>query len=293
VNFFLGYVFILKISFAKVRIYFRTQKKLYFCGSINKERSINDKLNAKMMQIIWLNEVDSTNHYAALHHTEAPEGSVWAAHVQTAGRGQQHNSWESEPYQNLTFSLLLHPDWLPGEAQFYIAKVVSVGIVDFLRQHDIAPSIKWPNDIYAGAKKIAGVLIENHIAGNVIGSSIVGIGLNVNQQQFLSDAPNPTSMRLENGRRIDLQQALPDLVACILQRYEGLRAGFLQSIDADYLAHLYRLNEWHWFGKKASVFRAKIVGLRPSGELLLEDTNGETASFAFKEIRFLNGDFHL
>ncbi|MDR1681680.1 MAG: biotin--[acetyl-CoA-carboxylase] ligase [Prevotellaceae bacterium] len=236
--------------------------------------------------ITWLSEIDSTNRYAAQRSADAPEGSVWAAFTQTAGRGQQHNSWESEPHKNLTFSLLLRPVWLPAEEQFYLSKAVSLGITGFLRQHGLEPAIKWPNDVYAGDRKIAGILIENQITGSGIGSSIVGIGLNVNQERFFSDAPNPTSIVLETGRTLDLQQALPELTACILNRYESLRAGDRPSLDADYHAQLYRCNQWHLFATDATRFRARIVGVRPSGELLLEDEQRQTRAYLFKEVHF-------
>ncbi|MDR2362408.1 MAG: biotin--[acetyl-CoA-carboxylase] ligase [Prevotellaceae bacterium] len=235
----------------------------------------------------WLSQIDSTNRYAALHLADASEGSVWAAHVQTAGRGQQNNSWESEPYKNLTFSLLLRPTWLPSEEQFYLSKIVSLGVTRFLRQHRIKPAIKWPNDIYVDDKKIAGILIEHQIAGNSIGSSIVGVGLNVNQETFVSDAPNPTSIYLQTGHTLDLQQALPNLITCILNRYEHLRAGDIRPIDADYRQQLYRLNEWRWFETRTNRFRAKITGVRSSGELLLQNEQGQTEAFLFKEVRFL------
>jgi BirA family biotin operon repressor/biotin-[acetyl-CoA-carboxylase] ligase len=239
------------------------------------------------MNIIWLQEVDSTNKYAAQQLADAADKTVWAAHAQTAGRGQQSAKWESEPFKNLTFSLLLRPVWLPADEQFYISKAVSVGVVRFLQRHGLSASVKWPNDIYVGDKKIAGILIENHVGGNVITGSVVGVGLNVNQQKFVSDAPNPTSIWMENGVALNLQEALPELVTCILQGYEQLRNGDTQSIDDEYLVHLYRLNEWHWFAADCGKFRAKITGVRRSGKLLLLTENGETRPFVFKEVKFV------
>ncbi|MDR0668343.1 MAG: biotin--[acetyl-CoA-carboxylase] ligase [Prevotellaceae bacterium] len=238
--------------------------------------------------IRWIPEIDSTNRYAASHAADAPEGSVWAARVQTAGRGQQNNKWESEPHKNITCSLLLRPDWLPAEAQFYISKIVALGIARFLQRYRIEPAIKWPNDMYVAHRKIAGVLIEHQIAGHSIATTIVGVGLNVNQKRFLSDAPNPTSMCLETGQTFDLQQILPELIDCILNPYERLRLGDLQSIDDDYRSLLYRRNEWHWFETDAKRFRAKITGVRHTGELLLQNEQGQTETFLFKEVRFID-----
>jgi BirA family biotin operon repressor/biotin-[acetyl-CoA-carboxylase] ligase len=239
------------------------------------------------MQITWLNEVDSTNQEASRHLAKAEEGSVWASLYQTAGRGQQTNVWESEPGENLLFSLLLRPAWLPAEEQFYISKVASLGVYDFLLQHGIPSTVKWPNDGYVNDKKIAGILIENHIMGNVVGASIIGIGLNVNQKQFSPKAAKPTSMLLEKDGVVAIKEALPVLLACILTRYEALKSGAVAQIDADYLAHLYRFNEWHWFFYNSGQgFRAKITGVQANGQLLLQGENGKTTPFAFKEISF-------
>jgi BirA family biotin operon repressor/biotin-[acetyl-CoA-carboxylase] ligase len=238
--------------------------------------------------ITWLPEIDSTNSEAGRNLPAAAEGSVWAAHYQTAGRGQQNTRWESAAGKNMLFSLLLRPTWLPAEAQFYISKIASLGICDFLTRHAIASVIKWPNDSYVNNKKIAGMLIEHHLGGHTMNASIIGVGLNANQEKFSGNAGNPTSMLLESGCATDIETALPELADCILQRYELLRQGALRQIDDDYRARLYRLNEWHWFETNRRRFRAKIVAVQRNGQLLVEVGDHKIIPFAFKGIRFVD-----
>ena len=127
---------------------------------------------------------------------ELPHATVVSTYNQTAGRGQRGNSWESEPHKNLTFSVLLKPQHIIAREQFYISEIVSVAIVNTLRKYiiDQPIAIKWPNDIYVNDDKICGILIENTLSGYSISQSIAGIGININQQTFLSNAPNPISL---------------------------------------------------------------------------------------------------
>ena len=123
-------------------------------------------------------------------------GAVIATREQTAGRGQRGNSWEAEPGKNLTFSMLLRPRGLHAARQFELSMVVSLAIadaIDALLPQGVRTAVKWPNDIYIGMEKVCGILIENRLAGPFIEYSVAGIGININQRRFLSDAPNPTS----------------------------------------------------------------------------------------------------
>lgn len=237
-------------------------------------------------KIHWMDEVDSTNNEAERHVFEAPEGSVWCAQRQVKGRGQQYNTWESEAGKNLTFSILLRPTFLKAEDQFLLSKIISLSVIDFLEAHGLPARIKWPNDIYAGDKKICGILIEHHIAGEYITATIAGIGINVNQTVFISNAPNPTSIALETAQTLDLKTSLKNLLNQTEKRYLSLKKGAVNTINKDYLTHLYRYNEWHDYMQKGKRFRAKITGIRNTGELLLEKENGTKFSAVFKEIEF-------
>ena len=147
-------------------------------------------------KIIHIDETDSTNHWLKSHQliANSPEPTAIWADYQTAGRGCGTNTWESERGKNLLFSMLIHPENLPANKQFQISMAISLAIVDALGQLVGDLSIKWPNDIYWRNGKIGGILIENTLKGNLIKESIIGVGLNVNQREFHSDAPNPVSL---------------------------------------------------------------------------------------------------
>ena len=237
-------------------------------------------------KIYWLNVVDSTNNEAEKHIATSPEGSVWSAYSQTKGRGQRSNKWESEPGKNLTFSILLRPVFLKAENQFLLAKVISLGITDFLNEKGLQSCIKWPNDIYVGDKKIAGILIVNHLSGEYLTATVAGIGLNINQLIFTSNAPNPTSFFIETKQGLELKSSLKQLLHAIEKRYIFLKEEKTAILENDYLARLYRFNEWHDYLQQDRKIRARIVGIRNTGELILEKDSGEVFFAAFKEISF-------
>ncbi len=156
------------------------------------------------MRIIHLEEVDSTNAYIMREAANLVAPLMVLAHTQTAGQGQRGNSWESEPGKNLTFSIFYRPTALPPMAQFSMSEAVALSVVDFLEAHGLEAKVKWPNDIYVGDSKICGILIRHSILGGVVSSSVIGVGIDVNQKVFLSDAPNPVSMWQLTGKEYDL-----------------------------------------------------------------------------------------
>ncbi len=236
---------------------------------------------------IWLDKVDSTNTFCMnLAAKGEPEGIAVAANVQEQGRGQRGNSWESKDGENLTFSVLLRPTFLKVEEQFSLSKVISLSICDWISTKGLNAKIKWPNDIYVGDKKVAGILIENSFSSSTLEVSVVGIGLNLNQKEFSRDIPNPTSMALLTGNQFRPEVVLSELMGAIRTRYLQLGSGFKMGIDNDYLNKLYRYNEYHSFTTNEVGFKAKIVGVKPTGELILETDKGEQRTFAFKEISF-------
>ena len=160
-----------------------------------------------------LETLKSTNHYLDNLEPTPAEGRVIMTTNQTGGVGQQGNVWESEAGKNLTFSLLLKPTFLPIASRFMLTKAISIAILDFLKQElpDQEVYIKWPNDIYFKNKKIAGILIKNEIKGMMMGTSIIGIGLNVNQESFDENLPNPISMKMITGKDYDLEFILNEI----------------------------------------------------------------------------------
>ena len=237
--------------------------------------------------VLWFDEVDSTNNVASQLLTQGcDDGTVVTTSNQTKGRGQRSNGWESEPHKNLTFTAILKPTFLRVEDQFLLSKAVSLGVVDFLALHGLEAKIKWPNDIYIGDKKVTGILIEHNIMGSTISDSIVGIGININQRVFVSNAPNPTSVAIELNKELELEQSLKEMLGCIEQRYTVLAKGDVGYIENDYFDKLYRLNKFYPYEKNGVVFNAKIIGIRNTGELVLEDESGKQQHYAFKEISF-------
>lgn len=239
-------------------------------------------------EIIRFDSIESTNESARqlIQENKLKEGAVILADEQTRGKGHGSNTWESEKGRNLTFSLVLQPTFVEITGQFVISKAISLGIKDFLALYTPNVTVKWPNDIYIGDKKIAGILIENSIINKRIEYCIAGIGLNINQQQFLSDAPNPVSLIHITGLEVNLNEALELLLGSIETRYEQLKKGEQQAIDREYLANLYRINETHEFITKGRKFSGMITGIDKIGRLLIETGPEEVLMFDFNEVSY-------
>lgn len=242
-------------------------------------------------KLIEIPETESTNTYAKGHRdTEAGCPTVYITDRQTAGRGQRGNSWESEDGKNLTFTLSLHPTWMSASHQFELSMLVSTGIVNALRAYGDEPakySVKWPNDIYYGDKKICGILIENSLTDGCIERSLVGIGLNVNQKTFVGDAPNPTSLCLITEIELDRRAVLDNVVNSILDMVEQ----YSQDPEVDELTALYNSMLWRkdnrahqWKDASGHSFRATLDRVDPDGRLWLVKEDGETRSYLFKEV---------
>lgn len=238
---------------------------------------------------LFFNSLSSTNDkmLEILMHDNPAEGTLIYTEFQTGGRGYMGNTWQSEKGKNLLFSILLYPDFLFSSKQFELSKIISLAITDILKSHYKNITIKWPNDIYAGRKKIAGILIENVVAGMRIERCIAGIGLNINQEHFTSDLPNPTSLFLETGCHFDMTELLDQLIGRIEFWYNLLYRGEFETIDCKYLHCLYRMNESGEFISNDRKFIAKVVGIEETGELILEKEGGGRIRFGFKEIEFI------
>ncbi len=218
---------------------------------------------------------------------DLPNFSCVITDNQTAGKGQIGNKWESEPNKNLTFSILLHPTTLPILKQFLLSKMVSVAIAQTLEQYVADVSIKWPNDIYVGDKKICGILIENSIMGDKIHQSIIGIGLNVNQTLFLSDAPNPVSLKMISNNEYHLEDILLQILEQIEIRFAQLLAGCTNTISHIYFDKLFRREGYFPYKDINGVFVAKIEEVKDFGFLVLKRKDGTISEYAFKEIQFI------
>lgn len=236
----------------------------------------------------WIEETASTNTLLSACCDSLPAGAVISARRQSAGRGQRGNTWESEPYANLTFSMLLRPSVIEASRQFEMSMIVSLAVCDALEKVSGERfMVKWPNDIYAGDKKICGILIENSLAGRRIGHSVVGIGINVNQRTFISDAPNPVSLINLTGRCYDLECMLMTVCDTLLRALEDYESSpDPLALTAAYRSRLWRgegFHRWHDVGRD-EIFEAEIADVAPSGILTLRDRCESCRSYAFKEV---------
>ena len=193
---------------------------------------------------IKLDKVDSTNSHLTQLCSEKniPEGAVVITQQQEQGRGQRGTNWQSEAGKNITLSILLKPTFLKPEEQFALSKTISLGVLDFISSIYLS-KIKWPNDIYIDDKKVGGILIENSVSGNSISHSIIGIGINMNQEKFSEELPNPTSLKLISGKEFNLEDCLEQLCSTIEKRYLQLR-NHPKEVDSDYLKIFIVLMSW-------------------------------------------------
>ena len=242
--------------------------------------------------IIHFDSLSSTNQYAIdlLSKNKPTEGTVIITDNQYAGRGQIGSKWESEPQKNLNLSIILYPTFLLARQQFELNKAICLGVRDFVATHlTNRVTVKWSNDIYVGQKKICGILIQNSLMGKGISSSVVGIGININQTEFVTNPPNPTSFASETNRTYNLEELKAQLYVCIERRYLQLRNGQFQRLTVDYLRHLYRYNKVATYERIANGerFTGMIVGITNFGQLKIQKTDDTIEQFNFKEVKFL------
>ena len=222
---------------------------------------------------MYIKTTHSTNTLLKELIAKGQEPKFIYAGYQTAGRGQTGNSWESEEGKNLVCSILLPPD----KNLYFLNIAVGVAILRLLGEDF---TIKWPNDIYYGDKKVAGILVENAIIGNEVKYSIAGIGLNVNQTAFRSDAPNPVSLKQITGKEYDIDALMQRL-------YEAIQAVLKEDVWSEYKDHLYRREGFWPFEDKNGVFEARIEDVLPTGEIVLCDKSGQTRQYGFKQIKYI------
>lgn len=253
------------------------------------------------MRIVKIDSTESTNKYCeALDLAEVEDFTCYWALEQTAGIGQrtpsplqgtspcqggEFNRWEAAPGKNLTFSLVLHPTFLPADQQFKLTEALSLGVIDFIETINTIASIKWPNDIYVGGKKICGTLVSTRLVGNNIASAICGIGLNVNQTVFPDWVPNPTSLALLTGMEYELETLLRQLLCCIEKRHNELKSG--NNPEPEYLVHLLNLGSRAHYIYNEKEIVATITGVDPHGRLLLTIDDGRHISCGMKEISLI------
>lgn len=245
-----------------------------------------------MYKIVRLDAVPSTNTYArTLDNDPDHRPLVVITDNQTAGRGQRGNTWESEPGKNLTFTLVLYPTYINAAHQFELSMLVSLGIVNALRTYVPAPGqlkIKWPNDIYYADSKLCGILIENTIHEGRLQRTLAGIGININQTTFRSDAPNPISLKQIAGHDLDPDQVLHRTVDAILD----MTHTYADAPDVDNLCYLYNRTLWRndghphpWHDNTDDTdITATLDNVADDGRLTLRLTDNTHRTYLFKQV---------
>lgn len=241
------------------------------------------------LNIIWYNELDSTNNEALRHIGDFDNLSVIAAKCQSSGRGQRGNRWFSAPGENLTFSIVLKPGSgdvprIPVHEYFDLNRISSLSVVSFLSLLGVEASVKWPNDIYVKSRKISGILIENSIVGDEIASSVIGIGINLNQSDF-PELSNATSVKLITGNSISIEEAL-ELFCKEFSKALSLLGN--NSLSNKYTEKLFQKGRTCRYSDylEGREYEGTIKGVTESGRLIVSE-GGKERTYAFKEIGYI------
>ena len=256
-------------------------------GSIMKENSPFE------LELIRLKETDSTNNYIK-HLPLTKEMVIVSTEFQTAGRGQQGNSWESAKGTNLLLSILFSPpENVLANNQFILSQAISLAIQKTLDEYTSGICIKWPNDIYWNNKKIGGILIENELHGKKIERCIIGIGLNINQEVFKSPAPNPVSLFLITGKKYNRDEILMKIIHHFKSYIELIKEGNTKAIIQSYHKVLYRNKGLHAYKDENGIFYASIDHVEPHGAICMKDESGNMRYYNFKEVKVIIDNLEL
>lgn len=242
------------------------------------------------MNILWLEEVDSTNSYIEREADKMDAPAMAVARFQTAGHGQRGNGWESGPGQNLTLSVLIRPEKFPASAQFAISEATALAVVDFLNKHGVESKVKWPNDVYVGDRKISGILIKHSLMGSEISHSILGVGININQTHFVSDAPNPVSLTQITGEEYDLAALAAEFARCLEKRLASVHGDRRRELHDEFLRLLWRGDGKPYLFRDTSTgeeMLAAISDVDMQGVLTLRFADDTYRSYLFKEVGFI------
>ncbi len=247
-------------------------------------------MTADRFDIIYLPETDSTNLQASALLSEKRDKKPFVIRTdfQTAGRGQSKNTWVSEKGNNLLCSVAVFPGFLDVSNHFYLSKMAALSLHDTLKSFLSKTEIKWPNDILVNERKIAGILIENILQGQKLTGSILGIGLNINQQSFPPFSPEASSILIETGLAIPVEEVFEKWLEQFDYWYGVLEEKRWQTIDSHYLEAMYRFDRFAMYKIPGHEFRARIVGVETDGYLMLETENKELLRFGFKEVSFVS-----
>lgn len=237
-------------------------------------------------EVLEYEELGSTNTTVeTMPSGELKDKMVVLTWRQIQGRGLATNKWESAPDKNIAMTVIFRPERLEAANQFAISMVMALGCRDWVSRYVDGVTVKWPNDVYVGDRKISGILIEHRIGGANVQLSFCGIGLNVNQEEFLSDAPNPVSLFQLIRKELPLKRVLGELLECIGHRYTQLCDP--DALKKDFRQSMYRGQGIYEWKDESGRFRASVVGLDEYGQLILLDTEGYERIYAFKAVQYI------
>lgn len=235
---------------------------------------------------MYIRQTNSTNRLMQTM-LDREDGFYIVTDYQSEGRGQVENVWESERGQNILVSILLHPH-IATSQQFRLAMLTGLAVVEAMDTHFHSHfQIKWPNDIYYKDKKLGGILIENRLEQGQVKDSIIGLGLNINQTTFVSDAPNPISLKQITGKEEDRESVLQAVLERLHALQPLLEDAREQELKQRYIARLYRRSGWHEYEDATGRFRAEWVGLGKAGEWIVKTEQGEERTYLLKQIKFI------
>lgn len=241
-----------------------------------------------------LGQTDSTNlevvrQVSALTDTERLQHDCYVARAdyQSAGRGQRGNSWESESGKNLLFSVMIHPRGVVVSEQFRLSQAMSIAICRTLNSISDSFKIKWPNDIYCGEQKVSGTVIETTLRGQLVERCILGVGVNVNQTTFRSDAPNPVSLCQLLGREFDCDAILREIMGRFSQIVRSVYIGRGDEVGREFVDMLIWRDGLHHYRDAQGDFFARLVGVEADGHLVVEDSHGVERRYMFKEVKHI------
>ena len=241
--------------------------------------------DSPFFEFIELQSIDSTNNFLRSYHPiRERRMTVVTAEHQLQGRGQAGNSWESEEGKNLLCSISIRPKNIKASEVFVLSQAISVAIKMALEDYLQPVHIKWPNDIYYQDHKLGGILIENELAGDRIARCIIGLGININQTEFVSDAPNPISMKQILGKDIERRFVLERIVGHFDRLWNQIERGDVEALQSIYLQSLYKKDEVAVYCDAQGEFQARIEGVLSQGLLQLRDNDNQLRSYEFKEV---------
>ncbi len=239
---------------------------------------------------------NASNKKVGLNDKSTGKVQLVTTDYQTHGHGQVNTVWESARGENLLFSFLFQPQHITAGEQFFLSEIACLAVAHTLDAYTEGISVKWPNDVYHHNRKICGMLLRHTLSGAQISATLVGIGLNLNQKQFVGDAPNPVSLRQIIGRPVDREEVLcrfahhfDRLLRAVIPPDADERLAQRQRLHHEYLRRLYHRDGAYDYVDAASgeTFSAHIVDVAPTGQLTLRTTDGRLRHYHFKEVRFV------